>query len=298
MACDSTPARPLGTGVHTVIRLVPIAALAAVLLGVSRLPEPFRRSLVFEYGNPTVLTAYTAPFVHFSSSHLTANVAVLLVAGGTLAHLSGRGRAPWLFVGVFVALVSTLPIVVTLLNLAVPRPGVTYGFSGVNMALVGALPVAVVEYVDSQLDGRTDARLLVAWFTASTGYVAAVVVPLSSGSAIVIALSAGVVLVVSVQLLVGGIDASSFFGRLPSDRSALLGVGAWGILVAVGFPRATVIDGTVPNAYVHFVGYAIGFITTYLAYELLFSRLPADSARMKKAATTETSSIEATRRRK
>ena len=253
------------SAVGSAVRATPIVVLAAVLVGVDRLPEPARRSLAFEYGDPTLLTAYTAPFVHFSTSHLIGNVAVLLLAGGTLAHLCWRARSPWLFVGALAALASTLPVALTLLNLAVPRPGVTYGFSGVNMALVGFLPVGVVRTVEWRLGRAVSPSLLVAWFAVSTGYVAALAVPASPGSTAVVALSLAVALVVHERR--PGADRITA-GRLVSDPSVVVGVGAWIGLVTVGFPRVALVDGAVVNVYVHFLGYALGFTTAYLAHEL------------------------------
>lgn len=259
------------SAVGSAVRATPIVALAAVLVGVDRLPEPARRSLAFEYGDPTLLTAYTAPFVHFSTSHLIGNVAVLLLAGGTLAHLCWRARSPWLFVGALAALASTLPVALTLLNLAVPRPGVTYGFSGVNMALVGFLPVGVVRTVEWRLGRTVSPWLLVAWFAVSTAYIAALAVPASPGSTAVVALSLAVAVLAAGRLVVHerrpGADRLAA-RRLVSDPSVVVGVGAWVGLVTIGFPRVELVDGAVTNVYVHFLGYALGFTTAYLAHEL------------------------------
>lgn len=256
--------------VRDTLQAAPVVVLAGALVGIAQLPESARRGLSFEYGDPTILTAYTAPFVHFSPSHLLGNVAVLLLAGFALSHLSRRARSPWLFLGALTVVISTLPAAVTLLNLAVPRPGVTYGFSGVNMALVGFLPIAVVRYAEWRLGRRIDAALLIAWFAASTGYVAAVAVPPSPITAGVIGMSLAVVVAVVARALALGVPGSVPFSRLASDPSVVAGVGVWLALLVVGFPRVSVVDGTVTNVYVHFLGYALGFTTAYLAHELEF----------------------------
>ena len=174
-----------------------MAVIVIALLRVYTLPGPVKRSMAFEYATPTVGTAYTAHFVHFTPSHLAGNLAAFLLVGGVLIALSVRGRDPWLLVGVVVTLTVVVPVSLSFLNLAVPRNGVMYGFSGVNMVMVGFLPVAVVRYAESRRSRSIDPSGLLAAFFFSVGYVAWTVAPQSTRSVAVIAVSIGLAILLA-----------------------------------------------------------------------------------------------------
>lgn len=68
---------------------VPLALVLAYLL-----PAAVRRSLVFDYGAPTVPTAFASAFVHLDVRHLLVNVGLyVLVAPLTLVLSVASGSA-------------------------------------------------------------------------------------------------------------------------------------------------------------------------------------------------------------
>lgn len=270
----STARPPVGAGA--------IAVVSAVLVGVYALPDPLRRELSFAYAEPTLVTAYTAHFVHLTVSHLLSNLAAFLVVATTAYYLSARaGRA-----GAFVRLVATLlvafPIALSGLNLAVPRDGVMYGFSGLNMALVGFLPAVIATYVGRRRDAAIDGVVLLVAFLGSAVYVATIGTPRSGlTDAVVLVALASVLVIGFARYLVGsdatgnriglglgtetGTAAPSRFAGV--DAPAVAAVVVWVVFLSIGFPETVAADGRVTNVYVHFLGYALGFITAYLAYE-------------------------------
>lgn len=259
--------RPLAS---RVISLAPIAVIAGVLIWIFTLPLPVRRSLSFTYTSPSIRTAYTAPFVHLSFSHLLGNLLVFLLAAGVLSHLSCRAHSPWLFLGALATAVSAFPIALSFLNLAVPRDAFTYGFSGVNMALVGFLPIAIGRYLESRLRRPIATGVLLSSFFLSTAYIAIVSVPKSTLSLGIAAFG----LVLGVAFVGRFVDherrsptPGAPWRSAVTDPSVVVGVGAWLLLLAVAFPRVVVRDGSVVNVYSHFLGYALGFMTAYLAHE-------------------------------
>ncbi|MDZ7745798.1 MAG: hypothetical protein U5K28_04470 [Halobacteriales archaeon] len=245
-----------------------------VLSAVFVLPATTRESLAFAYREPTVVTAYTAHFVHFKIDHLAANVLgyVLLAGSGyVLAVLAGQRR---LFGASAVTYVLAFPFALSGLNLAVPRNAVGYGFSGVNIAFAGVLGLLLVAYASRRIDSRLRVRHAPGVF-----FTAVVVVSL-------LALPAGVVSisVASASALVAGVYVvSSWYDLSRTGAHTEEAAGAdstasfrdIGMLAAVvffgypfvGFPPAMPVDGSVVNLYVHLLGFCLGFIVPYVALE-------------------------------
>ena len=250
--------------------LIPPGSIMSIIIGVFSLPKSTRRTLSFAYADPSLWTAYTAPFVHLSAAHLTGNIAVFLLVSGTFYALSRHTQTTWLFFSALVAALSIFPVTLSLLNLAVPRNAVTYGFSGVNMALVGFLPVAIGRYVEVNRGRSIDTTLLLAAFFFSISGIAMFAVPgspLASGVG-----TAGLAL----SVLFGGsfvrheLRLASSHDRwrtAVTDPTVVVGVGTWILLLVTAFPQTVATGGSVTNVYVHFVGYALGFMTAYVAHE-------------------------------
>ncbi|WP_158294470.1 rhomboid family intramembrane serine protease [Halorubrum sp. GN11GM_10-3_MGM] len=244
--------------------------IMSIIIIIFSLSESTRRTLSFAYAEPSLWTAYTAPFVHLSAAHLAGNVAVFLLVSGAFYALSRHVRTPWLFFSALVAALSIFPVTLSLLNLAVPRDAVTYGFSGVNMALVGFLPVAIGRYIEAKRGRPIDTGLLLAAFFLSVSGIAIFAVPRSPLASAVG--TAGLTLCV----LFGGsavrqelrlADSRGRWRASASDPVVIVGIGTWILLLATAFPQTVATDGSVTNVYVHFVGYALGFMTAYLAHE-------------------------------
>lgn len=255
-----------------VLDVSPIVAVAALLVGVYTLPTAFQEKFVFEYGAPTLVTAYTAHFVHFSPTHLVGNIAAFTLVTGTMYALSVRADRRRIFFMFGATLLISFPVALSALNLAIPRDGVTYGFSGLNMALVGFLPVVVATHVERELGYPIDGPVLLAVFFASAGYIGAVALPWSIHSAGV-TVAATALAVGFLFRYVASVHhcltlTRSFLGQPGGPEiSAVIGVVVWSVLVSIGFPEAIAEGSTITNIYVHFLGYALGFITAYLAYE-------------------------------
>lgn len=276
-ALKTTPGRVVADAIALLV-------VPTVLLAVFTLPEPTKRAAAFSYTDPTLLTAFTAHYVHLTVPHLVGNVVgfVLLAAVAYgLSLLAGRRR---LFFASTITFVLMFPFVLSGLNLAVPRNAIGYGFSGVNMAFFGyiaiILPVAI------------DERLGVAWrrhapghFFISVAYIALIALPIST-------VSAGVCVASIAFALPYGREAirTRVAARNRDDRRArgddrreslretvrrILARPVCGELVAVavvvllvypfiGFPTVSA-TGPRVNVYVHFLGYALSFLVVHLS---------------------------------
>lgn len=250
-----------------------LAGVPVVLCAVYALPEPIKRGLVFDYATPTLLTAYTAHFVHFDPAHLSVNLGsyVLLVpVAYALAALSDELSR---FRVAVVTLHTAVPLALSALNLAIVRPRVGYGFSGVAMGLLALTALFASEYTATRLATgwwrRGDAPLV---FFAEVTLIALAVRPRSletlavAGGAATVA--AGYLLVVARRVQAAGRTFSRTASRVGFGE---LGVVAGIVLVGfpvVAFPADPAGDGTVLNLYTHLLGFALTFVAAYALPEI------------------------------
>ena len=261
------------------VDLLAILAVPVVLGGVFLLPEETRRSLAFSYTDPTLWTAFTANYVHLGADHLLGNVvsyALVVPLVYLLSALSGRRRR---FLVAFTTFVVALPAALSVLNLAISRPGSTVGFSGVNMAFVGFLPIALAGFLRAhfEVDGELD--LAGGLFFAGLALVAV----LSVRSLATVGVAAAATLAAVLFFL----SVADLHERTRPDVRAAVQAGGYFELAAaafvlfaglpmVAFPMDPVADGSIVNLYVHLLGYALGFIATYATAHVTV-RLPSGS---------------------
>lgn len=252
------------------VDLLALLAVPAVLLAVFALPEATRRSLAFAYTDPTVSSAFTAHYVHLGVDHLLGNLAgygLLAGVGYALAVLSGRRR---LFFTAFVTYLGAFPFALSALNLAVPRNAIGFGFSGVNMALAGLLPILWYCYARERFAPGASVAALPAVFFALVGWIALLALPVSTEGVGLAGLAIGIA-----GALLALLYAASSEVRLPrslrkhvksvASRPGYGDLLAVGAVVAVGypvvgFPSDPAAGGSVVNLYVHLLGFCLGFI--------------------------------------
>lgn len=257
------------------VDLLALAAVPVVLGAVFALPESTRRPLAFAYADPTVRTAFTAHYVHLDAGHLAGNVAgysLLAGLGYALAVLAGYRR---FFVVAFATFLLAFPFALSGLNLAVPRNAIGFGFSGINMAFAGLLPLLLGVYARERFFPGS-VRALPAVFFPLVGWMALLALPVSSGPLDGPGL-AGLATAVA-GFLLGPLYASSAGIRVrkavrASGRAAVSNPGdgdlfAVGVVVVVGYPLVgfpgdpTGASGVV-NLYVHLLGFCLAFIGSF-----------------------------------
>ncbi|WP_415087691.1 hypothetical protein [Natronomonas sp.] len=254
-------------------RLVDVVALCAVpvaLVAVFLLPMELRRAYLFSYGAPTPVTAFTANYIHLEIGHLLSNVGgYLLIVPVTylLSALSGHRKR---FYVAFVTFLLAFPVALSYLNLAIERPGLAVGFSGVLMAFVGFLPLAVTGYLQTyfDLDDALDASS--ALFFVGLALIATVSVNSFETYGLAVAsLLAATLYALSVtenrDAFLPNVKAAS--GVAGHFELASLGLFLTLLVPLAAFPGPSVTTGVV-NLYVHLLGYALGFIATYLTVQV------------------------------
>lgn len=259
--------------------LAVLLAVPVVLGAVFVLPESLRRSLVFAYTDPSPVTAYVAPFVHLDTTHLLVNVlgyAVVVPTIYALATLSGTRRRFWV---AFVTFVVVFPPVLSYLNLAILRPTVGYGFSGVLLAFVGYLPIALADFATENLDAGPPETVSPTVFFLGLALVAVLgvqsVVPENRTVLVGTSLLVVATLLSAVAFYVSSAHShgSPFvLGRVVGPPGYFeLFVVASGLFVGmlfVAFPAEPFTDRGVVNLYVHLLGYALGFTAPYATLQV------------------------------
>lgn len=251
-----------------------VAAVPAVLVGVFVLPEGTREALVLDYRAPTAVDMYASHFVHFGVGHLGGNLAAYAL--GVLpayAYCVAADRRTD-FLAVFGAVLAVFPYALSGLNVLFVRPSVGYGFSGLAMAFLGFLPVALAAFARERLlPGVTldHAPLL---FFAGAGIVA--VLAASAAPSSLLPLAAVAVAVLGVVAygwsLWTSVDREAFrtaAGRAGDAEFAAAGVALVLAAPFVAFPgRAAAGSGYVFNVYTHLLGFCLGFVVPYAALRL------------------------------
>ena len=269
---------PFGAALRRSVRPLDVACVllpAAVFVGLWLLPWELREQLAFSYTEPDLLTAFAANFVHAGGEHLFRNLATYLLVVPTVYALSALAGRRQLFYTVFVVVFVSFPFVLSGLNLAVPREALSLGASGLALSFVGYLPVAFAEYVRRRFDVVDAARRDVAGGLFFLGLI--VVIPLGAAAVrphlagALIGVAALAVVAYGVSLRRFGIDSSTLRGPPPG----FVELGVWSMVVFLvaliaAFPPNPLSESGLVNTYTHFLGYTLGFLSSYVAVLLFF----------------------------
>lgn len=245
-----------------------LSSVPVVLLAVFALPVATRESLVLNYGDPTLLAAYTNHFVHLGLVHLTVNVVgyVVVVATGYLLATAAGQRQQYLLI--WVVVLAVFPFAISGFNLLFPRSSVGFGFSGLVMAFLGYLPIGFSGFLGAHFDlpvGGDHSHWL---FFQTLGLIAVLALPGLWGIAVgAFAILAGVLFMVTT---VREIQRAT----VQESRDVLLEAGTAELLVLVvillvsfpfiAFPEATPARSGRINVYSHAVGFCLGYLVPYV----------------------------------
>lgn len=262
---DST-SEAFATALRRVIRpvdLLAVFSVPALLLSVFAVASERAAEFAFSYAEPTPLTAVTANFVHAGPAHLTWNLASYTLAAGTVYGLAALADRRGLFYTAFGAILLAFPLVLSVLNLAVPRAGVFAGASGLAMAFVGVLPVAFGGYLRRRFGVGAASEAAGLLFLVGLAITALFALP-GGGNLLAAAATLGA-FGYAVSLSRSGLALGTFL----VPPAGFLEFGLWSVglfvaLIVAAFPADPAAGGTIVNTYVHFLGYALGFLSSYL----------------------------------
>lgn len=241
-----------------VLLLGSVPVVACVLF---MLPVATRHALSLHHLHPTATSTYLSHFVHFRVSHLVSNLigyTLAVTVGYSLAVLAEERRR---FRVALCGLLFALPVALSAVNLAWPRPTLGYGSSGLVMGVSGLVPVFVFRYLQAATDATVtfaNAPLLIFLGLAVTGLIA----PLGW-------LGIGIATAAFLTGLLYACDLSDQWRSLqdlPTGHAELLAIA---VVIVIGYPviafpaNPSVRGGTL-NLLTHLLGYILGFLPAYL----------------------------------
>jgi len=172
---------------------------------------------------------------------------------------------------------AAFPVVLSALNLAVPRNAISFGFSGINMAFAGLLPLLLGVYARERFFPEASIRALPAVFFPLVGWMAFLALPVSPGvSTNPDSLDSrprlrGSCSVCCTRRAPGsGSDGRSGDGvRAAVSNPATATCFAIGVALVVGypvvgFPGDPTGPDSVVNLYVHLLGFCLAFIGPFI----------------------------------
>jgi hypothetical protein len=199
---------------------------------------------------------------------------LLIVPFSTAVSIwSGRRRR---FYAVAVVVLVAFPLVLSGLNVLLPRLRVGVGFSGVNLAFVGYLPHVLADRFKTKRPGweRSRAALLALLF-----FIGAAIVTARVAVSVYYTTQPGLywLVVAGAGSLVAAVALTRpLVSCLRSQRGAatpvplvVFGSLLFVILMSISFPSVSAVDGGVVNLFLHFLGFSLGYIVPYVAFEVL-----------------------------
>ncbi|MFC7226411.1 hypothetical protein N0B31_03270 [Salinirubellus salinus] len=267
MATSSERPNRFGTGDSVPVGPLATVAVPLALLWVHSLPVGTRQSLALAFGDPTLSTLFTAHFVHLSAGHLLSNLIIYGLVVPMAYLLARRTDDLRAFRRGFLTVLLVFPPALSGLSVALGRPALGYGFSGLNMALFGLLTMFLGRFLARRLGVGVDRRGLVLF---GAGIV---LVVLQSLPTTAVSLSvAGAAACLSLASVVSRHRRRSAEGPTLGSRSgrggdaelaAVAGV-LFCVLPVVAFSQPTSVSAGL-GLYVHFLGYALAFTVLYAA---------------------------------
>jgi hypothetical protein len=253
-----------------------LAAVPGVLVAVFLfVPEATRDAFVLDYREPTAVAMYASHFVHFDAGHLVGNLgAYALGVVPAYCYCAAAGRRAD-FLAVFGAVLAAFPYALSGLNAVFVRPSVGYGFSGLAMAFLGFLPLALAMFVRERLLSGVTLDHAPLLFFAGVGTVAVLALPAAPSS--LLPLAAVGVAVVGVATygssLWSSVDRGAVSTATGRDGDAEFAAAGVALVLAapfVAFPQQAAGGGrdAVLNVYTHLLGFCLGFVVPYAAVRL------------------------------
>ena len=256
------------------VDLALLLTIPLLLVVVFSLADAIKLELTFAYQQPTVVTAFTAHFIHLDVAHLAANLLLYGVIASAVYALSLLSDRRTEFLAVVVTFLVVFPVVLSGLNLVIPRPRIGYGFSGIIMAFAGLLTVMIGEYVAVQFGGGIHRNHSAVLFYLVVAIITAVEVPFYPGSRAVLGLSV-VGGLLTLSSIMSSVRRAGALNWEVVCRPGYAEITVWGLALVVmtpfiAVPSSTPIrPGTVPNVYLHFLGFAFGYLVPFIGLNII-----------------------------
>lgn len=251
--------------------LVTAVSAATAMVLVYHLSYITKLELALNYRAPTLLSAYASHFVHLRPGHLLTNLGafgLLFVLGYRLA---GAGDRRWLFRAAAVTYLVAFPLALSALNLALPRSRIGFGFSGIAMAFLGLLPLAMGTVLEARFPRTRAVARTPGLFMVGLAVIAWLAVP-PVGLRPILVVAIAFAALVHLPWVPTVDDVGAGIRWLVDTRRGGLVLAGFAALVLVpfaAFPSTPASGNEVTNLYSHFLGYCLGFLVPYTAVHVV-----------------------------
>lgn len=245
-----------------------ILSVPIVLTLIFCLPQGLQNLLKLDYANPSVVNLFTSNFVHLDFNHYLNNITAYLITLIPLYLLITLGDEKRLFRRMFLVFLFVFPFIISSINLLVFNEGYGAGFSGIDSAFIGFLPVALFVFLGRKLSDRLTL----------TGSVSLLVLALTAVGFIYIGLSAITFLCTLLFLVTVGIAYHEVRGSdLKTSFLSFVRVKGYPeltffsllffFIALIGlYPEQIKVNGTVKNILGHYSGFVLGFFVPYIYF--------------------------------
>ncbi|OYR78988.1 hypothetical protein DJ72_14580 [Halorubrum distributum] len=239
-----------------------------MLIGVHLwLPDTLLSQFVFRYGDPNLVTVWTAATIHDSTSHLVSNLAwygIVIGPAYTLYAIWGRRRLFWLLYGslLVVTPLTTVAVDYWLLYLRwglVGPESIAFGFSGVVSAYGGLLAVGLAGVVAERYSWPISIVTTIGFVASGLGialYQSPLVTIRTTG-----VLTVGIVVAVGLGSFWWRSRELSVRRWLSTHQDAILLFGACGIVVTVLVAGMLSVEAVSGGRFPNVVAHGTGFVT-------------------------------------
>ncbi|MCU4753414.1 hypothetical protein OB919_15730 [Halobacteria archaeon AArc-curdl1] len=239
-------------------------------------PSDVQNQLVFYYGDPDPVTAWTSALLHGSDTHLYSNMVgygVAIIPAYVIYSQWGRRREFWASIFVLIVAVpfvtSAVDYWIFQIQFEVGEDISSRGFSGIASAFGGMLLASIGLFLVDEYDRQTAfsaINLIVLVAMAFLAWNIGGLTPVIAGLVVL-----GLALILSRLVSLSWIrEPSSFVDALRENQRgvvlALYGGFAVCVIVVAIFPVDVVEAGVLTNIFAHGVGFAVGIVGALAVY--------------------------------
>lgn len=266
-------------GHQDLVDLLLLSSVPVILTSVFLLPDGLQQGLALNREAPGLMTLFTAHYVHSGAPHFVKNLVVYVVTVVPAYFLCLSGGERRRFRVYFLFFVLALPFVLSPLDLLIFEAigldqGLSGGFSGIDAAFLGFLPITLFAFLRSRVNGDFEVSDSIVLFL-----IGLLMIPVSYWRGI-----ASIVPIVGVTLIVAfflrNILIKVGFEALRASMKELRGKLGYLVLVYLGltlptvgasglFPSALVNGGNFVNIFAHYLGFVLGFLVPYTTWSRL-----------------------------
>ncbi len=242
-----------------------LVSVPAFLTLVYLLPNSLEEGLVLNYNNPSPMTFFTTAFVHSGVGHLAGNLisyVMLVVPLYLMCALSGLKKR---FYCLFAVFIFIFPLIISGINFHYLDVKTSRGFSGIDSAFLGFLPVAVFYYLRDRLELDLGTSNSVGLLLVGTEILVLIYSGLSAVFLVVLGLIAFYLWRIQRRTDLNSLKEA--FGRKGYFELSAVSISLFLTMPFLLFHQDIVVGGRTVNILSHYSGFFLGFFVPYFWFQ-------------------------------